>query len=228
MLKGIDISSHQGNIDLYPLQGVDFVIVKATEGLNYVNPYCDTKYSQARGLGKCVGFYHFAGENNARAEAEYFCDNCCGYFGNGIPVLDWEGNQSVEWVNEFVRYVYERTGVWCWIYGNPWRFNQGGVEPNCARWVASYPNVIRPGLDFDPGQTPVVDGLVAAWQYASDGYVVGYDGNLDISEFYGDRNTWAAYTGGNVEITPAPNPDEGDSEWATLENAQYTIKILQK
>ena len=224
MLKGIDISSHQGNIDLYPLQGVDFVIVKATEGTSYVNPYCDSKYSQARDMGKCTGFYHFAGNGGAVEEAQFFIDNCWGYFGYSIPVLDWECDQSVEWVNAFVRHVHDQTGVWCWIYANPWRFNQGGVEPNCARWVASYPNVIRPGLDFDPGETPAADGLIAAWQYASDGYVIGYDGNLDISEFYGDRETWAAYCGGNAVIEPAPVPD-GVS---TLENSEYVVTIKKK
>lgn len=226
MLKGIDISSHQGDIDLSVLGGVDFVIVKATEGTGYVNPYCDSKYQQARNLGKCVGFYHFAGTQGATAEAEYFCDNCSGYFGTGIPVLDWEGDQSVAWVNEFVHHVHERTGVWPWIYGNPWRFNQGGVEQNCARWVAEYPNVIRPGLDFDPGQTPPADGLVACWQYASDGAVSGYSGNLDINEFYGDRNTWAAYTGGNAQIEPVEPPPGEDV--STLENDQYRVVITKK
>ena len=37
MLRGIDISSHQGDIDLSPL-AIDFVIIKATEGTGYINP----------------------------------------------------------------------------------------------------------------------------------------------------------------------------------------------
>lgn len=40
MLKGIDVSSWQGNIQVQNMP-VDFVIAKATEGLTYVNEFCD-------------------------------------------------------------------------------------------------------------------------------------------------------------------------------------------
>lgn len=198
MLNFIDISSHQRDIDLSPMP-IDAVIVKATESLNYVNPYCDKKIMQAERLGLLWGFYHYAQDNDPKAEAEFFIQNCWNYFGHGIPVLDWEESQSVEWVNMFVRQVHERTGVWCWIYANPWRFNQGGVEPNCARWVASYPDLYRPDFSYD-AEPPECDGLVCAWQYASDGNIHGYDGNLDINHYYGDRDSWLRYA--NVAESP--------------------------
>lgn len=217
MLKGIDISSHQGDIDLAPLP-IDFVIIKATEGTGYVNPYCDPKVQQAKNLGLCWGLYHFAGTRGAIEEATYFINNCSGYFSEGIPVLDWEGDQSVEWVNTFVRTVHDQTGIWPWIYANPWRFNQGGVEANCARWVAQYPNVIRPSLDYDPGEPPATDGLVACWQYASDGNVSGYDGNLDVNHFFGDRAAWKKYAG-DVYV---------GEQLSTLENSEYKVTIERK
>lgn len=217
MLRGIDISSWQGDIDLAPLP-IDFVIVKATEGTHYVNPYCDSKVSQAKGLNLLWGFYHFASSYTPAEEAAYFINNCTNYFRQGIPVLDWEGNQSVAWVNEFVRIVRYQTGVWPWIYGNPWRFNQGGVEPNCARWVASYPPVTRPGLDYDPGEVPATDGLVACWQYASDGNVPGYDGNLDVNHFFGDRAAWKKYAGDVY----------AGEQLSTLENSEYKVTIERK
>lgn len=200
MLNFIDISSHQGDIDLSPMP-IDAVIVKATESINYVNPWCDVKIEQAKSLGLLWGFYHYAQDNNPVAEAEFFVTNCKNYFGNGIPVLDWEENQSVDWVNAFVSRVYDLTGVWCWIYANPWRFNQGGVEPNCARWVASYPDVYRPDFSYD-GECPECDGLVCAWQYASDGDIEGYAGNLDISHYYGDKDSWLRYA--NKEVPSEP------------------------
>lgn len=217
MLRGIDISSHQGNIDLAPLP-IDFVIVKATEGTGYINPYCDPKVQQAKNLGLCWGFYHFAGVNGAVEEATYFINNCTDYFSQGIPVLDWEGEQSVEWVNTFVRTVHDQTGIWPWIYANPWRFNQGGVEANCARWVAQYPNVIRPTLDYDPGEPPTTDGLVACWQYASDGNVSGYDGNLDVNHFFGDRAAWKKYAGDVY----------AGEQLSILENNEYKVTIERK
>lgn len=229
MLKGIDISSWQGDIDLSPLP-IDFVIVKATEGVNYVNPYCDPKIQQALSLGLLWGFYHFANDNNPEAEAQYFIDNCMNYFGVGIPVLDWETNQSVECVNKFVKYVHDKTGVWCWIYGNPWRFNQGGVEPNCGRWIASYPNVVHPNLDYDTGSVPDTDGLVCAWQYASDGRISGYNGNLDLNHFYGDKNAWNAYAKSNTisDSNTGSNSSPDRVITSVLENNEYKIIVERK
>lgn len=206
MLNFIDISSHQGDIDLSVLP-IDAVIIKATEATSYVNPYCDSKVQQAKQLGLPWGFYHFAQDGSPEAEADYFIQNCEGYFGEGIPVLDWEVNQSVDWVNRFVARVHEVKGIWCVIYGNPWRFNQGGVEQNCGRWVASYlSHLLYPNFDADEGECPDTDGLVCAWQFASDGRLNGYDGNLDLNRFYGDKGAWAAYAGAKVVLDPEPAP----------------------
>ena len=96
MLHGIDISNHQGDngIELENvLPYVDFCIVKATGGNFFVDPYCDGFIEKCKQQGKLWGFYHFANDgqySNAYDEAEFFYDNCRNYFGEGIPVLDWE------------------------------------------------------------------------------------------------------------------------------------------
>lgn len=206
MLNGIDISSWQADLDVGAMKTCDFVIAKATEGVSYVNPCCDRHVQQAIAAGKLWGFYHFANMGDPAAEADYFVGNTANYFKRGIPVLDWEQQQDVGWVNRFVRRVREKTGIWPWIYGNPWRFDQGGVEPNCARWVAAYPPVTRPGFDY-AGECPSADGNVVCWQYASDGRVPGYGGNLDVNHYYGDRDSWLRYAG--AENAPAaPKPEQ--------------------
>lgn len=224
MLKGIDVASWQGDIQVQNMP-VDFVIVKATEGENYVNPYCDTVVQRCICSGKCWGFYHYAKDGAAQNEADYFIDSTINYFKQGVPVLDWEENQSVEWVNIFVARVHERTGVWPWIYANPWRFNQGGVDENCGRWIASYPNVEHPSLDYDPGEPPATDGLVCCWQYASDGVVYGYNGNLDVNHFFGDVNAWNAYVGKTDHSVENPNKPTSQS---VLENERYKVVIEEK
>ena len=237
MLNIIDISNWQSNLnpdDVYP--SIDGVIVKATEGTWYVDPYCDGFVQAAKRLGKLWGFYHFAGDGNPTAEADYFYDNCQGYFHDGIPVLDWEGDQGVDWVNEFVNRIHERSGVWCWIYANPWRFNQGGVEQNCARWVASYPDVAHPSFDYAAGlDCPEVDGLVCAWQFCSDGLVDGYGGNLDCSIYYGDERSWLAYADAAVDSGNAadgggsvPDMDAPRGEFLTVENEEYVVTVQKK
>lgn len=223
MLKGIDVSSWDGDIQVQNMP-VDFVIAKATEGMGYVNPYCDPVIQRCISSGKLWGFYHYARNNDAADEADYFVENTLNYFNNGIPVLDWEENQSVDWVNRFVRRVHERTGIWCWIYANPWRFNQGGVEPNCGRWIASYPPVTHPSLDYNPGNIPETDGLVACWQYASDGVVDGYSGNLDINHFFGDEKAWGLYAGFSSSTPPSVEAPET----SILENEEYRVEITKK
>lgn len=229
MLSFLDTSNWQGGYSP-TLTGADAVIVKATEGTNYVDPYCDSIIQQAIAAGMPWGFYHFAGDGDAVSEAVHFINHCSGYFGSGIPVLDWEGNQSVDWVNRFVETVHAQTGVWPWIYANPWRFNQGGVNPNCARWVASYPAVVSPTWSQAQGwECPAADGNVVAWQFCSDGVVNGIAGNVDLDVFYGDKEQWQAYARGGTKHVDDIGPDSpGVDNPEVLENASYKITIERK
>lgn len=205
MLKGIDISNWQAGINIDKVcKSVDFIICKATEGTDFTDKYCDGFIQSVVKNGKLFGFYHFAGSDDAVAEADYFIKECKGYFGKGIPVLDWETSQSVSWVNRFVRRVHDKTGVWPWIYANPWRFNQGGVEENCARWVASYPSVTSPTFgQAEKWRKPYAQGNVVCWQFCSDGRLTGYSGNLDLNIYYGDAESWNAYAGKSGASKPS-------------------------
>lgn len=238
-MRGIDVSNHQGSDGFRisnHLSQIDFCICKATQGVSFVDPYCDVFVQTLISAGKPWGFYHFGDDrNSATAEADYFYSNCANYFGEGIPVLDWEdlydenGNllssPSVAWVNEFTARIYELTRVHPWIYGNPWRFNQGGVDQNCMRWIASYPNVISPPLDYDPGEPPQTDGLVGAWQFCSDGRLAGYSGDLDFDVFYGDAEAWQRYVmGDNTQEAPTqPEPQN-----TIFENDEMKVEVTLK
>lgn len=230
MLNFLDTSNWQGGYDP-ALTGGDAVIVKATQGTVFVDRYCDAVIQQAKAAGMPWGFYHYAYEDDPVAEADFFVDNCLNYFGRGIPVLDWEGvydengnlvfDQPVEWVNAFVGHVHARTSVWPWIYANPWRFNQGGVNLNCARWVADYPDVISPTWSqAQEWDCPATDGNVVAWQFCSDGVVNGIAGNVDLDLFYSTKEQWLAYARGDKR------PASGSM--TTLENDMYKVTIEGK
>lgn len=229
MVNFLDTSNWQGGYNP-ALTGADAVIVKATEGTGFVDPYCDSIIQQAIANGMPWGFYHFASTCGAFEEASHFVHNCQGYFRKGIPVLDWEGTQSVGWVNAFVLEVHDKTGVWPWIYANPWRFNQGGVNQNCARWVASYPDVASPTwIQAQGWDCPAADGNVVAWQFCSDGVVNGIAGNVDLDLFYGTKGQWQAYARGDMRpdsgsIDGGANPDG----LAVLENDTYKVTIERK
>lgn len=247
MLTFIDISNHQGKDGLSLLSvlpSVGAVVCKATEGTGFVDKYCDGFVQTCRKAGKPWGFYHFNGLDSAKREAAYFINNTINYFGEGIPILDWEYTYSngkryirpVSWVNEFVRAVHDQTGVWPWIYGNAWLFNQGGVEQNCGRWVAGYPLATNrdPGYGLSHECPYPVDGLMCAWQFTSTGRVSGYSGNLDCNVFYGDTSAWGAYVrGDNASAGGDGGGDAGSGgdvsgNVQTLENDDYKVTIERK
>lgn len=207
---GCDISNHQGGTDIDAfISSTDFMIFKATEGTTFVDAWCDIWVQACIAREHPWGFYHFARNNDPAAEADFFVDNTANYFGHGIPILDWEDGQSVEWVNAFVERVHERTGIWPWIYANPWRFQQGGVNVECGRWVAAYP-----GGTPDPSACPAADGVpVCCWQYTSTPY--------DSNYFYGGAEAWRAYATGGKET-------EGDEDMTPeqsqmLENCNHML-----
>ena len=227
MMRFIDISNWQEGLELSRLSpSPDAVVCKATEGTYYVDATCDGFIQAAIDMGMPFGFYHFASSGDAAEEADFFIANCEGYFGLGIPVLDWEGRQSVAWVNRFVNRVHDVKGVWPWIYANPWRFDQGGVEPNCMRWIAEYPPYESPSwLDAESWACPEADGFVGAWQFCSDGELNGYAGYLDLDLFYGNGEAWSRYAG-----CDGADPGACDSvpETAVLENDEYKVTIERK
>lgn len=232
MLHFIDISNWQRDINLdNVMPNIDAIICKATEGVNFVDNTCDKFVQKCIAAGKSWGFYHFARNNDAEKEAEFFYNNCKNYFGHGIPVLDWEADQNVVWVNKFVRKLHDLSGIWCWIYANPWRFNQGGVEQNCMRWVAAYPST-QPHT-FTAAETwvkPSADGLVGAWQFCSDGKINGYYGNLDCNLFYGSKEAWSKYAGvdtsTNNNVDNSSNTDNDSID--VFETDKYKITIEEK
>ncbi|MCD7100442.1 LysM peptidoglycan-binding domain-containing protein [Pseudoclavibacter sp. 13-3] len=198
-LTGIDTSSYQATLNVAGAQ-LDFVIVKATEGVGYVNPYCNSHVSQALGSGKLLGLYHFARNrrNTATAEADFFVKNIRGYIGRALLVLDWEdGVADVAWARAFLDRVYATTGVRPLIYmsASPAStYAWEAVSKDYGLWIAGYPNnrpnnLATPACPYKPGH----GWTVVMWQYTSTGRIAGYAGNLDMNVFYGDRNAWAAY-----------------------------------
>ena len=143
-LKGIDISKWQTGIDLSKVD-CDFVIVKATEGIGYVDNKCDAFYQQAKSLGKKLGFYHFARPvNDAVREAQYFYENTKNYFGEALPILDWEAENKhdVAWAKAWLDEVYRLSGVRPVIYmsesvENAYNWNDV-VAGNYGLWIAKY------------------------------------------------------------------------------------------
>lgn len=232
-MKGIDISNWQRGLDLSAISGsIDFVVIKATEGISYVDKSCDGFFQKAIRLSKKIGFYHFARNNDAAAEAQFFYNNTKGYVHLGIPVLDWEADQSVSWVNRFVEKYHELTGVWPWIYANPWRFRQGKVNENCGRWVAGYPKNGITDINYGVNRSLPSSynvGLVCAWQFTSSGRLSGYSGNLDMNVYYGDAASWDRYANpfGEVVDTAPQQPSTPAISSPSGTTLELAVKVMQ-
>lgn len=216
-MNGIDISNWQAGINLSNI-AFDFLIARATEGIGCVDKYCDGYIQQAIKLGKPFGFYHFARPtNDPIREAEFFYNNCRGYFGKGIPILDWEsGNTSnVTWAKRWLDRVYQLSGVKPVIYMSESVVNANNWSAVAAAdyglWVAKYRDN-NPDYNYNmanAGSRPHVKWwkFYCMWQWTSSGRLNGYNGNLDCDVFYGDRSTWDAYVGKSTSATkPQPKP----------------------
>lgn len=218
-LNGIDISNWQRGIDLSKVP-CDFVIAKATEGIGYVDKSCDGFIQQALKLGKKIGFYHFArptANNDPIREADYFYNNCKGYFNKGIPILDWEAENkhNVAWAKKWLDRVYQRSGVKPVIYMSESVVNaydwSSVVNADYGLWVAKYRDN-NPDYNYNmsnAGSRPRVKWwkFYCMWQWTSSGRLNGYGDNLDCNVFYGDNSAWDAYAGKSTStVKPQTNP----------------------
>ena len=229
-LNGIDTSSYQAGLNVAGI-AADFIIAKATQGVSYVNPVCDTHIQQAIASGKKFGFYHFCDFGDPISEARYFYTNTQGYVGKGIPVLDYEGvgANNPDWVKSFCDTYFQLSGVRPIIYMSESVVNSfdwsAVIAGNYGLWVAKYwDNNPQYNYVQESGQpAPNVnwgDTGYVLWQWTSAGRLDGYNANLDCDIFYGDGNTWDAYARAETSpATPPPTPATTPTETPTTSNS---------
>ena len=217
-MRGIDISSYQGGMDVAAVcskNDLEFVIVKATEGLHLVDAYCDRFITELERVNILWGFYHFARNNDPAEEAAYFYRQTRNYFKHGIPVLDIEDSAIPDWsayAKKFCDYIHTMSGVYPMVYcsaGSCWRFSDNDVFKHCALWVAGYPRKVGYWSDrileeFDYSIYPWAQA--SAWQFSGTGDIYGYNGNVDLDFAWMDADSWRKIaTGGKDD--PAPSKD---------------------
>jgi GH25 family lysozyme M1 (1,4-beta-N-acetylmuramidase) len=182
-VEGIDVSSHQGNVNwsYWWGQGKRFAYVKATEGTSYKNPYFAQQYNGSYNIGMIRGAYHFGlpSSSSGATQANYFATNGGGWSKDGktLPgVLDIEYNPygatcyglsasaMVSWIRDFVNTYKSRTGRDAVIYTNyDWwsrcTGNSTAFNSTNPLWVARYSS--------SPGTLPGGWPFHTFWQYTS-------------------------------------------------------------
>lgn len=231
-MNGIDISHYQKGMDLSKVK-FDFVIAKATEGNNYVDPTFQGFMDRGLKMKKCLGCYHFARpeKNSAAAEAMHFYKTVKSYITKAILVLDWEssGKSNIAWAKKWLDEVYRLTGVKPMIYMSASVANtydwSSVAKAGYGLWVAKYRdyNIDRNYDMTSAGSKPTSKywSTIAMWQWTSSGRLDGYSGNLDCDIFYGDNTAWNKYARATT-TAPATPSDEKTSQ--TTGNTSTTQK----
>lgn len=197
-VRGIDISHHQGEVDLAAAMdaGIGFVIAKATEGQTFVDQRFAGNMAQADAIDLPFGAYHFARPdrtaNDAVLEARHFVDTAQLGGPHLLPVLDLETSGGMgprklrAWVKAWLAEVTAQLGVKPIIYTSPsfWKtymgnkrwFADNGYRLWIAHWGVEQPRV--PATNWG--------GLGwTLWQHSSCGSVAGIDGCVDLNRYSG-------------------------------------------
>jgi len=210
-IVGNDISSYQGDPDFPTLvKNANFVIVKVTEGANYINPNFQRDQSEARRVGLALGYYHFARPskgNSPETEAAFFLKTIGQLQEGEVLALDYEDNYSgdvVVWCRAFLDYILAQTGVHPLIYLNKTLVKQYDwsalVEEGYGLWLAAYDNNLITG-DWK---------LVAMQQWTDAQVVPGLPGNVDGDYFFGTVEQFKLY-GYHKPLVPGFSPSASES-----------------
>ncbi|WP_346675647.1 GH25 family lysozyme [Enorma phocaeensis] len=212
-LNGIDISNWQKEMDVSKIAS-NFIIVKVSEGADYLNPSFRRFADAVLAAGKQLGLYHFYHtEASPEEQADFFVSQVRPYLGQAVLVLDWEDTtgsnaiaQGPSVAKRFLDRVYEQTGVRSLIYmsASVTRSYDWSSVANSGYglWVAQYLNKYYDTVNGINGyvQNPTLDDKdfgawgrdVTMYQYTSTGKLDGWSGFLDFNVFYGTKDDWQA------------------------------------
>ncbi|GAA4519225.1 GH25 family lysozyme [Brachybacterium paraconglomeratum] len=181
-VMGIDVSSHQGDIDWAQVagDGYSFVYVKATEGTGFTDSHFRQNWDGARAAGLTPGAYHYFTLCSPGADqAADFLAAAPPDDSALPPALDLEFDGSCaerpeaadaqSEIDAFTAAVEEAWGRRLLIYSSSeWRTHyQLPVTDNRPDWL------------FSAARRPVQEDW-AVWQLRFDGTVAGISGGVDI------------------------------------------------
>ena len=218
-IHGIDISHHQGKIDWAKLRNamidktyIRFVMVKATEGGDYVDEYFHENFKEAKEAGFIRGAYHFYSTlSPAREQAYFFLDNVKLESGDLPPVLDVEGKPEgmpdadfqVE-ILTWLHIVEDRYHTKPIIYTNhkfKLKYLSDQRFDDYPYWIAHY---YVPEVQYK--------GKWKFWQFTDIGLLPGIDGYVDLDIYSGSAYDLQKLTIKSLEEeNDANNTEENDS-----------------
>lgn len=207
-VRGIDVSTwqHPGGAEINWEEvegtGVGFVMVKATQGLDYFSPWAARDIDDARAAGLLVGAYHyFEAGKSAQGQALNFVTRVAGLTLDLGAWLDWEcyapeAYTHSQEIAEFVAGAKEHLGEIGVYAEQSWAdILAKGSPPITRLWVAAW------------GETAPANALV--WQDATDEHVAGVPALVDTDLLLSTRAV-------NLPTAPKPKPTSGTVHPVTL------------
>lgn len=180
MREMIDLSSNNhpqdAPIDWVKVKeaGIEAAMIKATEGVHYVNPWLERDALGAHDHGLLIGYYHFAhpGQYPARHEVNHFWQTVKAMprsLGLSLDLEETEGRSwryLSRWGEQFIARIPQKVEQRP-LYSNQYFLdNLRGAPWHHGLWLA------------EPGRRP--RRAYWAWQYAT-GPVAGIVGDVDRS-----------------------------------------------
>jgi GH25 family lysozyme M1 (1,4-beta-N-acetylmuramidase) len=213
MLNGIDVSGW--NPSDYPTRGEQFVFVKATEGVTYVNPKQQAQTATARAAGLVLGFYHFLHPGNIKAQAAFFVDRCLSVQGDML-VCDWETPQGGKGATNaekdaFLREVKRlrpghRVGLYC--NTDYWKNRDTTSYAADFLWIA------------DPNHAPGQPNIKASWRFHQHSITGNIDQNVARFDSPAALRKWCGYP-----AAPAPGPAPAPAPKGTAYDVRQDARI---
>lgn len=193
MLKGIDVSNHQGSINWQAVKndGIDFAIIRSSWGWFNEDTMFRANVNGCEAVGLPYGLYHYSYARNLD-EAKIEVDGLINLAKSCSPsypiIIDMEdadnwkarnGNPSNDMLVRILEYQCKRieeAGYYAMIYANLDWFKNRLADSRLDRfdkWLAQW-YVNEPAMNC------------GMWQYGANGRVNGINGEVDVNFSYND------------------------------------------
>lgn len=192
MIHGYDVAGYQPVN--FPTSGIDFAIIKITEGTGFINSSWTGQRTTARNAGLVTGFYHFARPGSMTAQADFFLSQI-----NLVPgdvlAFDWE-DTGVSSANKdgWIRYVQQQTGHKVLLYCNRdfWLNRDTSGFAGDGLWIADpttagQPQITSPWLLHQYSTADNIDHDVAQFSSRADMSVWAKGDDVALTT---DDKTW--------------------------------------
>lgn len=189
-VRGIDISSHNGmmNLDAAAGDGIEFVFIKASEGIGFRDPNFAINYSKAGHAGLKRGAYHFFRFDRDGVEQAI---NLLRVIGNrklelGIALDVEEHGNPADVPTDSIQQRLQDMVDFLNLKGYRITFytNEAGYERYLYQNFRGFPLWICSFSD------DTANDDFTYWQFNHRGKVAGIRGNVDLNAFGGNRRKW--------------------------------------